>query len=181
MSSLNVFSKCLLYNHSFQINPKQCILTSPNFSITLLLHRFDLCVEFLTRYGQKLEKILTEKQLLNLGSASTYDEMVSNLLLPIIGTEGMTYLDFQKEGTSSVEERQNIDRPTLLMFSLDDPLHNPNQLGINVNEIENKDLPENLCYMVTEEGGHVSFPTHVSGRSDLLRSTVVEWSNFCLQ
>ena len=130
-------------SQSFKTNPNtvtNCLVFLCYNSTTLLLCRF---IEFLTRYGQKLEKILTEKQLLNLGSASTYDEMVSNLLLPIIGTEGMTYLDFQKEGTSSVEERQNIDRPTLLMFSLDDPLHNPNQLGINVNEIENGHEIEN--------------------------------------
>ena len=34
-----------------------------------------------------------------------------------------TYADFQHSGTSTLQERNNIDRPTLLLCSLDDPLH----------------------------------------------------------
>ena len=34
-----------------------------------------------------------------------------------------TYADFQHSGTSTLQERNKIARPTLLLFSLDDPLH----------------------------------------------------------
>ena len=67
--------------------------------------------------------------------------MIENLLLPLLDGKSIdksqekkekkkkdrhvlrTYADFQHSGTSTLQERNNIDRPTLLLCSLDDPLH----------------------------------------------------------
>jgi hypothetical protein len=66
-----------------------------------------------------------------LGTAISYEEMVRHLLLPIVflqnerkNVDGIkSYTDFQNSAASSNDERRNIQQPTLMMCSLDDPLH----------------------------------------------------------
>jgi predicted alpha/beta-fold hydrolase len=139
----------------------------------------ELVKEFLIKYGAELETQLSTTELHALGQATTYQALVEHLLLPISGGDEdvSTYTSFQQSATSSNQERAHIAKPTLLLCALDDPLHCPDLIGVDLDAPR----PDNLCYMVTEEGGHVSFPTSWDGSSSLLKETVVAWSSFCLK
>ena len=139
----------------------------------------ELVKEFLVKYGAELETQLSTTELHALGQATTYQALVEHLLLPISGGDEdvSSYTSFQQSATSSNAERAQIAKPTLLLCALDDPLHCPDLIGVDLDAPR----PDNLCYMVTEEGGHVSFPTSWDGSSSLLKETVVAWSAFCLK
>ena len=139
----------------------------------------ELVLEFLNKYGAQLETQLSKAELHALGQATTYQALVEHLLLPISGGDEdvSSYTSFQQSATSSNQERAHIAKPTLLLCALDDPLHCPDLIGVDLDAPR----PDNLCYMVTEEGGHVSFPTSWNGSSSLLKETVVAWSTFCLK
>lgn len=96
---------------------------------------------------------MTSEQLTKVGNASTYSEILTDVLLPILERKEK-YKKFQKSGESSAEDRAQIDRPTLLLTALDDPFHHPELCGFATNTVESP----NLVYMITEEGGHVSWP-----------------------
>ena len=151
----------------------------------------ELVLEFLNKYGAQLETQLSKAELHALGQATTYQALVEHLLLPILGgarvadgkggngdgEDVSSYTSFQQSATSSNAERARIAKPTLLLCALDDPLHCPDMIDVELNAPR----PDNLCYMVTEAGGHVSFPTSWDGSSSLLKETVVAWSAFCLK
>ena len=150
----------------------------------------ELVLEFLAKYGHLLEQHLSTTQMSNIGSATTYQEMVENLLLPVLtladqGRDPMSYSDFQAMSVSTAEEVGKISCPTLFMASLDDPLHSSSLLNITKDMLDGKGSSSshrgNVCYMLLEEGGHVNFPTDLWGGSSLLQSTVFEWAMFCVE
>ena len=49
---------------------------------------------------------------------------------------------------------KNIDRDFFMLYSLDDPFHNPDMLGLS--RVEQAKNPNILC-LATERGGHVSW------------------------
>merc|ERR1712150_128409 len=107
-----------------------------------------------------------------------YMSMCTNLVLPMLGgdCENMSYEDFQRLATSSQSERMAIARPTLLLTARDDPLHHVDMLGIGADV-----KSPNLVFMVTEEGGHVHFPTDLRGSSTLVHSVVSEFGDWCVE
>ena len=84
-----------------------------------------------------------------------------------------SYEAFQDSGVSSPADRALIARPTLLVTAIDDPLHNPDMLGFGTDHpVESP----NLIYMVTEEGGHVGWPSGFSGGSAFMRDTALSFA-----
>ena len=114
----------------------------------------ELCSELLTRYGSQIEDLLSEEVIHAAGNATSYREMVEQLLLPLLGSGGgeegggkgtfqqQSYEDFQKGATSSNNERQQIDKPTLMLCALDDPLHCCDRIGIDTDLT----IPDNVGF-----------------------------------
>ena len=141
-----------------------------------------LVSDFGEKYGKDLERKFSKQQLLKAGTASTYRTLVSDLLLPAmrktdpdadVDASTRSYEAFQDSGKSSSADRARISRPTLLVTAIDDPLHNPEMLGFSTsNPVESP----NLAYMITEEGGHVGWPTDVGGGSAFMRKTALSFA-----
>lgn len=106
--------------------------------------------------------------------------MVNEVLLPALNDGkrevGMTYGKFQKSGASTVEQRAQIAKPTLLLTALDDPFHHPELCGFKTDTVESP----NLIYMITEEGGHVSW-ANTSGKSPFMRKTIFDFTKACIK
>ena len=142
----------------------------------------ELVCDFGETYGANLERKFSKEQLLKAGSASSYRALVSDLLLPAMKKSDpgqdedalpASYEAFQDLGKSSSADRGRIARPTLLVTAIDDPLHNPEMLGFSTNDpVESPDL----LYMITEEGGHVGWPTDVGGGSAFMRKTALSFA-----
>jgi hypothetical protein len=61
-------------------------------------------------------------------------------------------------------------------------MHSPDCLGIEANYEPGYATPSpNLVYMITEEGGHVGWPTNAWGGSSFLRSAVVDFVSSSMQ
>ena len=139
-----------------------------------------LVCDFGERYGADLEQKFSKEQLLRAGEAKSYRALISDLLLPAMrkcdcGEDSMlsSYEAFQDSGASSPADRALIARPTLLVTAIDDPLHNPDMLGFRTDHpVESP----NLIYMVTEEGGHVGWPSGFSGGSAFMRDTALSFA-----
>jgi uncharacterized protein YhfF len=141
---------------------------------------------FLGRYGNQLVELLSTAQRAQASQATTYEDLISHLLLPAkfqgSPTGVPSYAAFQQTGASLLQERSSIARPTLLLTALDDPMHSPELLGIKTSHEQGYSTSNpNLVYMVTEEGGHVGWPTSMRGDSHFLRSTVADFVSSVMQ
>lgn len=141
-----------------------------------------LVQDIMGKYEPQLSDMLSELELLKMCHATTYRELVLNALIPIRRKAlerrdesyvEETYTSFQAASGSKIEELSRISRPTLLLTALDDPLHAPDKIGIDTSKVPSP----YLIYMVTEEGGHVSWPDVESGlRSQFMCDTLTSFA-----
>ena len=138
-----------------------------------------LVADFISKYSKDLMRKFSKERLLKICAASSYKDLVTDLLLPAMrrhdGSDGAlgSYKEFQESGKSERADLARISRPTLLVTALDDPLHNPEMLGFStVDSIESS----SLVYMITQEGGHVGWPTELGGSSAFMRETAVSFA-----
>jgi predicted alpha/beta-fold hydrolase/protein-tyrosine phosphatase len=115
--------------------------------------------DILGKYGTQLETRLGGS-VDSLISSTTYcdihRELFTNAQIPNVET------DFDKWKTQLESSAGTVHRPLLLLTALDDPLHHPEYLGINRlwddNDQTDPAIHENLLVVVTDGGGHVSWP-----------------------
>ena len=103
----------------------------------------DLVSKMFQKYGDTLRDHLSCSQMQRLVHSNTYEEMLGSL--------GNCFNTFQKRLALSSDEIEHIDRNFLLMYSLDDPFHHPDMIGLH------KTKNSNIIRLVTKRGGHVSW------------------------
>lgn len=102
-----------------------------------------LAMDFVKKYRPDLEP----EHIQSLLSAANYEELFS-VFAEISGVPFEEFLD----RTSS---EPTANKPLLVLSALDDPLHNPNNLGLEkLEHTEN----ENVGFVMTRSGGHVGWP-----------------------
>ena len=95
-----------------------------------------------------------------LREAATYRELFECFMHKVWG--GGTF-EAWLEKAQAVEHVQNIARPCLVLTAKDDPLHGVDKIGIAAGMAKGS---PNLAVLVTECGGHVSWPVALTSGAD---------------
>lgn len=106
-----------------------------------------ICPSLALDFLQKYRSVLKQEDIDRLLYAQNYEE----LFAAFEGISGVPFMEFLNR--TNAEAISN--KPLLIISALDDPLHNPNDLGLEkMTHIEN----ENIAFLMTHSGGHVAWP-----------------------
>jgi len=115
------------------------------------------------RYEDEIERILTKEEISNLKASKTYKEFHNNMLK--LRTDGLTethlsislyeFEAWRGRSCPSISQLRRIETPLLVVSSLDDPLHHPEHIGMDLFEAAQA---SNVAVWLTGTGGHVAWP-----------------------
>ena len=122
-------------------------------------------VESITaKYGERFGSLLSEQQIQTLSKATSYAHMFETLALPYRDDFNSFDELVDALGTNAAQ-KERVSKPLLLVSALDDPMHNPNMVGFDVEHEQ-----ENIIYAFTSQGGHVSWATDHTGSFGWMRN-----------
>ncbi len=126
----------------------------------------DMALQIMNQYAQRLDSSLLPR----LARATSYRELVLGGLQPITG-RSEDYEAFAAEGNVTSYDLRKIDRPTLFLTAVDDPLHEPGLIGLEraIEAVHGPEPSRKLVVAVTDEGGHVLWPDSFDGSSNFLQ------------